>query len=492
LDEIPPNLPPSATSSCPRLGTDNLLSGLSGVRLLPDGKDAFAARILLAREAKHSLDVQYYIWHDDLSGSLMLDELEAAADRGVMVRLLLDDNGIPGLDGRLASLAMHDCIEVKIYNPFKFRRPKWINWLISFRRLNHRMHSKSFTADTRITILGGRNIGDEYFGARSDGLFADIDVLAVGKVVSEVSAAFDRCWSSAFTCPIERIAAPVSNRRRLRLARKAATLSRSAKARRYREEVEGQPLYNQMATGELDLTWATVRLVENSPLNTAGSTSEHTRLEAILPRGLAKPEVQIDLISGYFVPTTAATRDLAVLAKSGVTVRALTNCFAATDVGLVHAGYAPYRRSLVEAGIELFEMPAPDDRPKTARKFVRPGSRFARSGLIPGSTLHAKAFAVDRKELYVGSANFDPRSAHLNTELGIVIESEEMANAISNLFDQEISSNSYRLGLDHDGRLNWTDTRDDNPVPSLVEPGTSIFSRAVISMLARLPIEWLL
>jgi putative cardiolipin synthase len=470
----------------------SLLTGLTGVRLLPDGKDAFAARVLLAREAKRTLDIQYYIWHYDLSGSLMLDELEAAADRGVVVRILLDDNGIPGLDGRLAGLAMHSHIEVKLYNPFKFRRPKWINWLFEFKRLNHRMHSKSFTVDTQTTILGGRNIGDEYFGARKDGLFADLDVLVKGEIVSEVSSAFDRCWNSAFAYPIERIAAPISNRRRQRLAQKAAALASSAKAKRFREAVQDQPLYKQMATSGIDLTSATVRLVEQSPGKVTGSARERTRLETILPHGLGKPSTQLDLISGYFVLTPAATRELANLATSGVRVRALTNCFAATDVGVVHAGYAPSRRPLVEAGIELFEMPAPNDKPKTARKFIRPGSRFSRSGFEPGSTLHAKAFAVDRKELYVGSANLDPRSAHLNTELGIVIQSEEVSAAISNLFDHEISSNSYRLRLDQDGQLIWIDERDDNPVPCFVEPGTSIFSRAVIRLLGRLPIQWLL
>lgn len=465
---------------------------LSGVRLMRDGKDAFAARALLARSAERTLDVQYYIWHDDLSGSLMFDELEAAADRGVRVRLLLDDNGTARLDTRLACLNMHERMEVRLYNPFRIRRPKTINWLFDARRLNHRMHSKSFTADSQISILGGRNIGDEYFAARPNGLFADLDILAIGDVVPEVSKAFDRCWNSGFSRPLESLVPNPSARKRKKEARKAAALARSEKAEHYREAVRAQPLFRQLADGTMELTWAKVSLVEHAPEPLEGPAPGKLGLDALLPGELPRPETGLDLVSGYFVPTAAGAHELGDLARQGVSVRVLTNCYAATDVGFVHAGYAPYRRCLVEAGVALFEMPAPNDKPRTARKFVRPGSRLARAAREPGSTLHAKAFAVDRKQLYVGSANFDPRSACLNAELGLLIESEDLAGAMADLFDREIACTSYRLGVDSRGRLQWVDERDDDVEPEFVEPGTTWFSRMLVGLLARLPIERLL
>lgn len=465
---------------------------LSGVRLLRDGKNAFAARVLLARAAERTLDVQYYIWHDDLSGSLMLDEIEAAADRGVHVRLLLDDNGIPRLDRRLAALNLHASIEIRLYNPFAVRRPKSINWLFDFRRLNHRMHAKSFTVDNQVTIVGGRNIGDAYFAARDDGLFVDLDVLAIGPVVSEVSDAFDRCWNGPLAYPMENIVAPPSRRTRQKLARRAAALARSEKAQGYLEAVRAQPLFNQLANGEVELTWARAQIAESVPAPAAIGASMSIGLNQLLPAGMATPASELNIISGYFVPGEKGMHDLCAMAQKGTRVRVLTNCYAATDIGFVHAGYAPCRHALLSSGVELFEIPAPGDKPRTARKFVRPGSRFARRARALAGTLHAKAFAVDRRQIYVGSANFDPRSACINTELGLVIESEELASAMSDLFEEEVASNTYRLGLGNNGRIQWIDERDDRPEPEFTEPGSSRFSRTLVRLLSRLGLEWLI
>jgi len=465
---------------------------LSGVRLLRDGKDAFAARALLARAAERTLDVQYYIWHDDLSGSLMLDEIEAAADRGVRVRLLLDDNGIPRMDKRLSSLDLHPNIEVRLFNPFVIRWPKFINWLFDFRRLNRRMHSKSFTVDNQVTILGGRNIGDEYFGARKDGLFADLDVLAVGPVVPQVSQAFDRCWNCDEAYPADHVFSRISAEARENLKRRATAIARSSEAESYREAIRALPLFGEMVDGRVALVWAAVRLVGNHSAAFPQHAPGLTGVEELLPAGLERPEGEMNLISGYFVPTRTAADDLAALAENGIRIRVLTNSYEANDVGLVHAGYAPHRKRLLTAGVELFEMPAPDDKPKTVRKFVRRRSARALAAIEPGRTLHAKAFGIDGDRLYVGSANFDPRSAHLNEELGVIIESSDLAGQLSRLFDDEIACNSYRLGLDGRGGLQWTDERDDRPEPENIEPGTSLFSRTLIRLLSRLSIDHLL
>lgn len=461
----------------------------SGVLLLRTGLDAFAARLVMARAAQRTLDVQYYIWHDDLSGLLMLAELKAAADRGVSIRLLLDDLGVPRMDARIAYLNQHPNIEVRLYNPFRIRRFRTLNWLFDARRLNHRMHAKSLTVDGAATIVGGRNIGDEYFGAREDALFADLDAIAVGPVVDDVREAFDRTWHH----PLARLAhdvihgAGATGNHELELLR----VSRSGKAREYLDAVKARPLFDELSRGEFDATWAPVRLVQTLPDPQAEPKPE-VGLASLLPPTLATPSRELNVVSGYFVPTSRGIDDLVALARSGVSIRVLTNCYAATDVGIVHAGYAPTRRRLLEGGVELFEMPAPDDKPKTFRKFVRPGSAFARSAREPGGTLHAKAISVDGTEFYVGSSNFDPRSACINTELGILVEDGGLATGLSELFTEEIAQSTYRLTLGERGEVVWIDERDDVPEASQVEPGTNVLSRSLVRALSLLPIERLL
>lgn len=463
-------------------------AGLTGHKLLRDGKDAFAARVLLARSAERTLDVQYYIWHDDLSGSLLLDELDAAAKRGVRVRLIVDDIGTARLDARLALLADQPNFEVRLYNPCALRWPKPLNYLYAFKRLNCRMHAKSFTADNQATIVGGRNIGDEYFAARKKGQFADLDVLAVGAVVPEVSSAFDGYWNGADVYPVGDVVGRISERRRRKVEQASRQLATSIRAERYRDAVRKRRLLGEMIDGSLTMVWAPARLI-NHDYREGGRGEGPTDLSTLIPAGLDHPATALDVISGYFVPTAAGTAQLMQLARSGVRLRVLTNSFAATDVGFVHAGYAPCRPALLAAGVKLFEMPAPDDKPKTATKFVRTTSARRRRLRTEGRSLHAKTIGVDGRQVYVGSANFDPRSAHLNTEMGLLIDSPELAKALATSFDQDIAEAVYCLGLDGRGGVCWTDARDDDPRPETTEPGTTVFSRALVALLSRLPIE---
>ncbi|MBB4859553.1 putative cardiolipin synthase [Novosphingobium chloroacetimidivorans] len=468
------------------LGPDD--AELTGLKLLRDGKDAFAARVLLARSAERTLDVQYYIWHDDLSGSLLLDELEAAARRGVRVRLIVDDIGTARLDARLACLDAQPNFEIRLYNPCAVRWPKPINYLFDFRRLNRRMHAKSFTVDSQATILGGRNIGDEYFAARKEGQFADLDVLAVGAVVPDVSRAFDAYWNGAQVRPVASLVGRVSAGRRRKVERARESMATSERAERYREAVRSRKLFGEMTDGTVSMIWARAELV-NHDYQESGARDGPTDLRALMPAGLGMPESQIDIISGYFVPTARGTAELGDLARRGVRVRVLTNSFAATDVGFVHTGYAPLRLPLLQAGVRLFEMPAPDDKPKTARKFVRTRSASARALRDEGRSLHAKTIGVDGRQVYIGSANFDPRSAHLNTEMGLLIDSPELAANLARSFERDIAENVYCLGIGPDGNICWTDARDDDPEPESTEPGTNPFSRALVRALSRLPIE---
>lgn len=462
--------------------------GLSGHKLLRDGKDAFAARVLLARSAERTLDVQYYIWHDDLSGSLLLDELDAAAKRGVRVRLIVDDIGTARLDARLAILADQPNFEVRLYNPCALRWPKPLNYLFAFERLNCRMHAKSFTVDSQATIVGGRNIGDEYFAARKKGQFADLDVLVVGAVVPEVSKAFDAYWNGSEVYPVAALVGRISARRRRKVEHASRELAISVRAERYREAVRKRKLLGEMIDGTVSMVWAPSRLV-NHDYRDGRRGHGLTDLGKLLPAGLERPVKELDVISGYFVPTAVGTAEVAELARNGVRLRVLTNSFAATDVGFVHTGYAPRRAALLAGGVKLFEMPAPDDKPKTATKFVRTTSARRRRFRTEGRSLHAKTFGVDRRQVYIGSANFDPRSAHLNTELGLLIDSPELAAALAKSFDEDIAEAVYCLGLDDRGNVTWTDARDDDPQPENVEPGTTPFSRALVALLSRLPIE---
>lgn len=477
--------------------------GLTGVRPLNDGRSAYAARALLARAATRSLDVQYYIWKGDLSGSLLLQEMRAAADRGVRVRMLLDDNGIAGLDALLAAIDQHPHVEVRLFNPFVVRSPKMIGYLADFPRLNRRMHNKSFTADNQVTIIGGRNVGDEYFGAQDDGLFADLDLLAVGPAVSDVSRDFDRYWSSASAYPAARILPEVAPDRIEEIGTAAASAARAPAARSYLEAVRSLPFVDQVQAGTLALEWAQVRLVSDDPAKTLGRAGRKGLLTTKLAEILGKPNRGVNLVSGYFVPTQAGEDAFVGLARNGVTVNILSNAFETTDVAVVHAGYAGRRKALLRGGVRLFEMRmvAGDlaDRSNTSLMGSGSGSGSGRGIGGPGavirssaSTLHAKTFSIDGKRIFVGSFNFDPRSMHLNTELGFVVESPALASALTAQFATGIPGRAYEVQLTPDDQLVWIERDGSRTIRHSVEPGTTVTSRLLVAALSYLPIEWLL
>lgn len=478
-------------------------AGLSGVHMLNDGRDAFAARILLARAATRSLDIQYYIWHGDLSGTLMLEAVRQAADRGVRVRMLLDDNGVTGLDTVLAALDRHPNIEVRLFNPFVLRKPKMLGYLADFLRLNRRMHNKSFTADGQVTIIGGRNIGDEYFGARQQGLFVDLDVLAEGPVVNAISSGFDRYWSSRSAYPADRILPSVPKQELARLAEQASIVERDPAAQAYVSAIRALPFIGQVVSGSLPFEWAHVEMVSDDPAKATGKAAKATLLGPALDRIIGHSRKEVRLVSGYFVPTKAGVDRFAALRARGRDVAIFTNAFEATDVWIVHAGYAERRKALLRAGVRLFEMrrPEQDGVSPAKRKFISTGSGSGsgsgggREGPVlrsSNTTLHAKTFAIDREKLFIGSFNFDPRSMHLNTELGFVIESPVLAATISDAFAKDVPARAYEVILTEDGRLNWVERGPDGEKLRTEEPGTNRFQRIGIRILSDLPIEWML
>lgn len=465
--------------------------GRSGVHPLADGPDAFAARVLLARAAERSIDAQYYIWHGDLTGTLLFDELRAAADRGVRVRLLQDDNTTHGLDEILAALDSHPNIEVRLFNPFVIRTPRFIGYLTDFPRLNRRMHNKSFTVDNQATIIGGRNIGDEYFGAGDGALFADLDVLAIGPVVRDVSSDFDLYWESASAYPADRILSPAPDRALDAFARRAAGTASDPEARRYVEAVEQLPIVAQLRQGDLPLIWAPVRMISDDPAKGLGTAGPGALLITQLEELLEHPSVKVGLVSGYFVPTEAGVERLSEWVRRGVDVTVLTNALESTDVPIVHAGYAPHRKKLLEAGVKLWEIRSPA-RPGAVR---REASGIGSTGSVAtgsGTALHAKTFIVDGERVFIGSFNFDPRSARLNTELGFVIHSADLAVRMDETFARLVPQAAYEVKLSEEGRLYWIERRDGREIRHDVEPGTTRLQRTMLGLVSLLPIEWLL
>jgi putative cardiolipin synthase len=327
-------------------------AGQTGVHPLPSPRDAFAARGLLAAAADRSLDVQYYIWHGDAAGVLLFEALWRSAERGVRVRLLLDDNNTSGLDPTLAALDAHPNIEVRLYNPFVQRSGRLLSYLTDFQRLNRRMHNKSFTADNRVTIVGGRNIGGEYFGMGSAMVFADLDVLAVGASVGEVSDQFDRYWNSPSAYPAASFVGTAAPDAVEYLEARFAAARAAPEAAGYLEALRTTPLVRDLLDKGLSFEWVTARLLADNPAKTLDPVdrADHLLFPALV-QAMGQPTNTLDLVSPYLVPGEQGTESLAALARSGVTVRILTNSLAASDVAAVHAGYTRRRVDLLRAGV---------------------------------------------------------------------------------------------------------------------------------------------
>ncbi len=457
--------------------------GLSGVYPLRDPRGAFAARVVLAHAAERTLDVQYYIWKKDLSGTLLMNALRVAADRGVRVRLLLDDNNTSGLDGELAALDAHPNIEVRLFNPFVVRRPRLLGYLTDFARLNRRMHNKSFTVDNQVTIVGGRNVGDEYFGAAGEVLFADLDVMAVGPVVHDVSRQFDRYWASDSAYPAERILPPASADAASNLVEEAARIEREPAALAYVDAIRSSLFVQDLVNVRLPLHWVATRMVSDDPAKALGRASPDGLVTHDLRTIFGDPATELDIVSPYFVPGSAGTEAFTEWSRRGVKIRVLTNSLEATDVAAVHAGYAKRREALLRGGVALYEL---------KRSSALGGIRVIGKLGSSGASLHAKTFSVDRARVFVGSFNFDPRSARLNTEMGFVIDDPVLARQIEESFSGAVPMNAYEVSLSRSGRMFWTERRDGAVIRHDHEPGAPIWVRAFVSVLSHLPIEWLL
>ena len=476
----------------------------SGYHLISTGADAFAARSVLTDMAKKTIDVQYYIWHADEAGLLMLKDLWQAAQRGVMVRLLLDDfNSSPALDQHLLYFSSHPNIAVRLVNPFSYRTFRPINYLTKPARINARMHNKSMTFDNHASIIGGRNIGNEYLNNAKNNTFADLDVLVVGDVVKDISQSFESYWQSDLAYDIETLVknkntTPTTNTKQIIGADIDAALSASKDERAlrtYRSAVKNATISHELLQKKLTFEWVNMTFLADDvkKLNQSAAYSEY--LVEQLRQKVGRPKKRLSIISSYFVPTKDGVKTLTTLAKSGVQISILTNSFDATDVGAVHAGYGHWRKTLLKAGIRLYELKS------TAKNSIEDENKLWRTKQTTTTSLHAKAFAIDDNQVFIGSYNIDPRSANINTELGIIITDTELAvqlhHALNNTPKNKqattnILKQAYEVQLDTKDKLIWRTIENDQEIIYYQEPKMNIPEKTGVTLLSILPLDWLL
>ena len=471
--------------------------GDSGFVMLDDNVVALLARVMLADRAESSIDLQYYIYRADPTGRLLTQRLLAAADRGVRVRALLDDMYVLGNDASVAAIDAHPLIEVRVFNPFMARNASMGRQFAGdAKRLNRRMHNKAFIVDGQVAVVGGRNIGDEYFGAKEEFNFRDLDLAAVGPVVADVASNFDRFWNSAQAYPIAAFQAVQAGPAQLDAARERLRNDvRKFAESDYVRAARKVDFIQQVESRTLAMYWGKAELESDLPEKGDPAMADSTAVR-MLPRLRPLVEAssrQLVLISPYFVPGPTFTDLLLALEARGVEVLLLTNSLAANDVAAVHSGYARDRKRLLAGGVEIHELrPAPGGASGSGfgSGGGSPGGGSSGSGSSGGASLHAKAFVVDGEVVFVGSFNMDPRSARLNTEMGVVVQSPELAQAVLDYYRRGTSpASSYRVTLDDSGSLRWNTTVDGKPVSYDKEPEASLWKRTQASLLRALPID---
>ncbi len=452
--------------------------GRSGVKLISNGEEAFAARMLLAAEADVSLDAQYYLLHNDPTGQLFAWSLLEAADRGVRVRLLLDDMDTSGYDAMTAALDAHENIEIRLFNPFWRDQNLLFAGITDFNRINRRMHNKSMTADNTISIVGGRNIGAEYFLAKEEMNYADLDILVAGPVVNQVSDNFDAYWNSDFAVPAKVVIGdPVEvalddARERLR------ALVTEARQTRYADAVR-KAAKDKFTLRTLNLDWVPATLYSDPPEKAAGDATTQPILASKLVPYFEAAKDSVNIVSAYFVPRRNGVEWLNELEDRGVDVRVVTNSLASNDVAPVYAHYAKRRRALLEGGVELHELRPDADR--VDQRGVNWGQ--SRSGL------HTKAFTIDDRYLFVGSFNWDPRSVNINTEMGVLVDSPIVAQRAADVLDDVLQDHTYAVRLDETGQITWQTIREDGARHVYrQEPTGSFWQQVKAGILSVLPI----
>ncbi|WP_192559291.1 phospholipase D family protein [Pseudomonas allokribbensis] len=451
--------------------------GQSGFRLLSNSTEAFTARAELIRNAQSSLDLQYYIVHDGISTRMLVEEVLKAADRGVRVRILLDDTTSDGLDLIIATLAAHPNIQIRLFNPLNLGRSTGVTRaagrLFNLSLQHRRMHNKLWLADNSAAIVGGRNLGDEYFDAEPNLNFTDIDMLSVGPVAEQLGHSFDQYWNSALSKPFDEFLSSKPSAKDLQNTR--TRLEESLEETRKQNHALYQQLmtfttHPRMDIWRRELIWAWNQALWDAPSKVLadGKPDPQLLLTTQLAPELRGVSKELMMISAYFVPGQPGLVYLTGRADAGVAVSLLTNSLEATDVPAVHGGYAPYRKALLEHGVKLYEL-----RRQPGDKFGSgPHLFYSKSFRGSDSSLHSKAMIFDGKKAFIGSFNFDPRSVLWNTEVGVLVDSPELAARVRELALQGMApALSYEAKL-QDGKVVWV-TEDNGQMHTLTkEPGS--------------------
>ena len=464
---------------------------LSGYHPIVTGANAFASRSILTDMAKRNIDAQYYIWHDDQAGQLMLKDLWNAAERGVIVRLLLDDfNNNAKFDQHLLRFASHPNIAVRIINPLMHRKFRTLNFVTGLPRINRRMHNKSMIFDKQITIIGGRNIGDEYLSNDKNSQFADLDVLLIGKVVADIDNSFASYWSAPISFDIQTLATFdkgettdfLQGLDKLKADEKSSS---KGSLSIYKAAIEDSTIDTDLINKRVPFRWTDMQFLSDDVGKLTKSVPADTNLVHQLRTLLGSPSKKLTIISSYFVPTQDGVNTLVELAESGIEIKILTNSFDATDVTAVHSGYSQWRPKLLRAGVKIYELKATASEEKRENKLWKARSQSSTS-------LHAKAFAVDDYQVFIGSYNVDPRSANINTEMGVIINDDELATQLHEALSDDLLNQAYEVKLLENGNLQWHTMEDDKKVIYDSEPRVDISDHVWLTIMSWLPIDWLL
>jgi phosphatidylserine/phosphatidylglycerophosphate/cardiolipin synthase-like enzyme len=509
----------------------------NGFALLPRADDAYTARMALIEAAQHTLDLQYYAVNLDASSASLLDALRQAAERGVRVRLLIDDFNTAGRNAQVLRLAFVPGIELRLFNPLAGSRNsvamRVLGGLPHFKRMQQRMHNKLFLADNAAAITGGRNLGDAYFGLGEDNNFVDLDVLALGPIVQRMGASFDQYWNHALAYPVERLVSLGELRNALALEVHASELQAAGdnttltahdlgadiqQAVQHMRRKASQ-LPPPMDLRQVPLHWVPAQLIADQPSKISGETGEdrETVVDGMVNL-MNEARHEVLLVTPYFVPGEQILARFAALRQRGVRVRVLTNSLASNDALAAHAGYARYRKALLRLGVELHElrgvMPTPSAAGTGADAGTSPGptpGTVRSSALMSGSgsgtrpadlpspapgaprrlSLHAKFVVIDERLLLVGSMNLDLRSQLQNTEIGLLMASRAMGDELTDAVETAFANASYRVTLDGE-QLHWHAPPGADFEGSQHEPDTSAALRLLARLIAPIAPEALL
>lgn len=474
-------LPPSTETALGRVDAawKQAHGDLSGFIGLPEGIDALGVRLQMMERAERSIDAQYFIVKKDEAGALFVGKMLRAADRGVRVRLLVDDIFSTGLDEAFTVLDSHPNVQVRLFNPLSRQGFKYWSYLIDFQRTNRRMHNKSFTVDNALSIVGGRNIGEEYFELDQDVKFDDYEVLVIGPVVDEISAGFDLFWNSGLSVPMEAFGTQADpgdlDRWRAYIAERIDKGERGV----YGQAIMS-PLLRNITEGQVKPTTAEAALVTDGPdkLENAIGDPELASLTRETARRFRAAQSEIIIITPYFIPQESGARLVEELVARGVRVVVVTNSLASTNHVAVYSGYRRYRKRLLEAGAEFYEI-----------HVGKTGGKNAWGHRPEMVTLHSKAVVIDRETIFVGSLNFDPRSLLINSEMGLFIESASAAEAFAGRVFEDLPGVTYKVDLDERGALRWTYKSGDRHEVLYRSPNTGWARRFMVNLYSLLPIE---